>query len=104
MESKTTGILILALSYGVFLFTSCSELSQAEVVSLADHFVMPGSTNLPIPVEKAMQAIAEATALAARDPNRPVYRFRPPAQWMNDINGSIYYKGYYHNHRTARVC
>jgi beta-fructofuranosidase len=34
--------------------------------------------------------------VAARDPQRPVYHFRPPANWTNDPNGTIYYKGWHH--------
>ncbi len=30
------------------------------------------------------------------DPTRPTFHFLPPAGWMNDPNGTIYYKGYYH--------
>ena len=30
------------------------------------------------------------------DPHRPAYHFVPPVGWMNDINGSIYWKGRYH--------
>ena len=30
------------------------------------------------------------------DPERPVYHFRPPANWTNDPNGTIYYKGWHH--------
>ena len=46
--------------------------------------------------EKAMAAVEGAIPQARKDPTRPVYHFRPPAQWMNDICGAIYYKGYYH--------
>jgi beta-fructofuranosidase len=30
------------------------------------------------------------------DPHRPRYHFLPPTGWMNDPNGLIYWKGYYH--------
>ena len=30
------------------------------------------------------------------DPQRPFYHFLPPANWMNDPNGAIYWKGLYH--------
>ena len=33
---------------------------------------------------------------ASIDPYRPTYHFRPPANWMNDPNGVIYWKGQYH--------
>lgn len=32
----------------------------------------------------------------ADDPHRPRYHFLPPANWMNDPNGLIHYKGLYH--------
>ena len=32
----------------------------------------------------------------AADPHRPRYHFTPPANWMNDPNGLIQYKGRYH--------
>ena len=46
--------------------------------------------------EKAVATVQGAIPQAGKDPTRPVYHFRPPAQWMNDICGAIYYKGYYH--------
>lgn len=33
---------------------------------------------------------------ADKDVVRPEYHFHAPAQWMDDPNGVIYYKGYYH--------
>lgn len=41
-------------------------------------------------------AVQAAVPLAAADPLRPVYHFRPPAQWTNDPNGTIYHDGWYH--------
>jgi beta-fructofuranosidase len=35
-------------------------------------------------------------AHVAADPQRPRYHFLPPANWMNDPNGPIYWQGYYH--------
>ena len=46
--------------------------------------------------KKAQAAVKAAIPRAQKDPTRPVYHFRPPAQWMNDICGAIYYKGTYH--------
>lgn len=46
--------------------------------------------------QKAIAAVEAAVPKARKDQTRPVYHFRPPAQWMNDICGAIYYKGYYH--------
>ena len=32
----------------------------------------------------------------AADPWRPAYHYQPPCKWMNDPNGTIYWKGRYH--------
>jgi beta-fructofuranosidase len=42
-----------------------------------------------------MQSVAAAIPRAAADPQRPHYHFGPPANWMNDPNGTIYANGYY---------
>jgi beta-fructofuranosidase len=48
------------------------------------------------PIARAMGSMLSNVEKAAADPTRPVYHFTCPAQWMNDINGSIFYNGYYH--------
>jgi sucrose-6-phosphate hydrolase SacC (GH32 family) len=47
-------------------------------------------------VTRAMVSVAEATPRATNDPTRPIYHFLPPANWMNDPNGPIHYRNYYH--------
>ena len=50
-------------------------------------------------IERTEDLIAHARVLRhgfENDPNRPAYHFMPPMGWMNDINGSIYWKGRYH--------
>jgi len=52
------------------------------------------------PLKKEMQAaqaaLKEAIPRAAKDPYRPMYHYRPPARWMNEPCGAVYYKGYHH--------
>lgn len=47
-----------------------------------------------------MKDVAPATKptadTIATDPNRPVYHFASPANWMNDPNGTIFHQGWYH--------
>jgi len=47
-------------------------------------------------IHKAMAAIEAATPVASADPDRPAFHFHAPAQWINDPNGPIFYKGWYH--------
>lgn len=45
---------------------------------------------------RAAAALEAAAPRAAADPLRPRYHFHPPAQWMNDPNGTIFVDGVYH--------
>src|SRR6058998_3434818 len=47
-------------------------------------------------LSQAMAAMQSAIPLAAADRDRPVYHFHPPANWTNDPNGTMYYKGWHH--------
>jgi beta-fructofuranosidase len=64
-------------------------------VAAAGAIPSTGATANPA-VAKAMQAVRAAIPKAGADPERPVYHFRPPAQWNNDPNGTIFYKGWHH--------
>lgn len=43
-----------------------------------------------------MSAVAAVAPRAQADPARPIYHVTAPAQWINDPNGPIFHKGYYH--------
>jgi beta-fructofuranosidase len=45
---------------------------------------------------RAMQATFNAIPRAEADSDRPVYHFRPPANWTNDPNGTLFYRGWHH--------
>jgi beta-fructofuranosidase len=45
---------------------------------------------------RATAAIQAAAPRAQADPARPIFHVLSPANWINDPNGPIYYKGYYH--------
>jgi len=45
---------------------------------------------------RAEAAVKAAMPLAQTDPARPIFHVMAPAQWMNDPNGPIFYKGFYH--------
>jgi len=74
---------MLAWAVALSLAWAGPAMGQDLDVSKADH-------------DRAAAAIRAAAPRAAKDPTRPVYHFRPPAQWMNDICGAIFHKGAYH--------
>ncbi len=45
---------------------------------------------------RATESVRQAAERARKDPTRPIYHVLPPANWLNDPNGPLYYKGYYH--------
>ena len=47
-------------------------------------------------IVRAMESVTAAIPKAESDPERPVWHFRPPANWNNDPNGTIFYKGWHH--------
>lgn len=50
----------------------------------------------PTSLQRADAAVKAAIPKAEVDPTRPVYHFHAPAQWINDPNGLIQYRGVYH--------
>ena len=51
--------------------------------------------NVPT-LEGAVKSLEAGAKLAQVDPDRPVFHFHPPARYMNDPNGPIFHKGWYH--------
>ena len=47
-------------------------------------------------IKECTEKIFQAAKKADEDPIRPEYHFHSPAQWMDDPNGVIWHKGYYH--------
>jgi len=47
-------------------------------------------------IVRATAAIQAATPRAQADPAHPIFHVASPAQWMNDPNGPVFYKGFYH--------
>jgi beta-fructofuranosidase len=46
--------------------------------------------------EELLRSARELRDRLMADPQRPAYHFMPPAGWMNDINGTVFWRGRYH--------
>lgn len=68
----------LLLAGGLLLLTAC--LATA-----------PSPTPTP-----PSSAAATTSQVGYDEPHRPRFHFTPPAKWMNDPNGMVYYEGEYH--------
>jgi sucrose-6-phosphate hydrolase SacC (GH32 family) len=78
-----------------------TPLLQSESISSAGSLSgRPGeelTPSQPYPAfVRAMQGVLAAIPVAEADPDRPVYHFRPPANWTNDPNAPFYYRGWHH--------
>ena len=56
---------------------------------------MPGNQRPGNGPSPSLQHHPDRIPLAA-DPWRPAYHYQPPCKWMNDPNGTVYWKGRYH--------
>ncbi len=68
---------------------------------MVDQIVLCDYVPTPVDDRAGLLAKAEASTKAAaerasKDPLRPTFHVLPPGNWMNDPNGPIFYKGYYH--------
>jgi len=76
-------------SYGPMMLKSSLVITLLLVAACA--------SPAPAPSPAASSAAGPTPIGAAYDePHRPRYHFTPPAKWMNDPNGMVYYEGEYH--------
>src|ERR1043166_2664834 len=68
-------------------------------VSLLGLLVLPICSRCETDKENLVRATAAVEAARPRaqaDPARPIFHVTSPAQWVNDPNGPIFHKGFYH--------
>ncbi len=76
-----------------------TQESESEKVAPRDRYVLPNSlqeSDLHPAIVEEMRRIDKLAPIVSADPTRPVYHFRAPAGYTGDVNGPIFYKGYYH--------
>lgn len=47
-------------------------------------------------LERAEASVKKVAARVKDDPDRPTYHLLPPGNWINDPNGPVFWKGWYH--------
>jgi beta-fructofuranosidase len=67
-----------------------------SAIPLASGLLPARQASAPSAFGAAMDSLRAGIAIAEADPDRPVYHFRPPANWNNDPNGTLYYRGWHH--------
>ena len=83
----------------IFAFAAASALAQdsQESDKAAKKYALGHKMyNSSEIVARALDATKAAAPKAALDASRPVFHFRPTAQWMNDVCGAFFYKGWHH--------
>ncbi len=55
-----------------------------------------GQQAATVTLNRSTEAVRAATQQAARDTQRPMLHFRPPAQWMGPLCGGFHYQGRHH--------
>ena len=80
-RSQPASILVrpLAVLLGATLLAACSRGETADEA-----------------LSRATAAVQGAAPRAQADPARPIFHVTAPAQWINDPNGPLFHKGYYH--------
>ncbi|MCC6232597.1 MAG: glycoside hydrolase family 32 protein [Verrucomicrobiales bacterium] len=92
LPHRATPLPSAALAATLLLFLSLAS-ARSQPVSTAEPATLSDGRDA---IRRAMESVSNAVARAASDPARPVLHFRPPAQWMNDPNGLLQHRGWFH--------
>ncbi|MCH2131970.1 MAG: glycoside hydrolase family 32 protein [Pirellulaceae bacterium] len=91
---------MLTLSGKLFPEHECQGIAWGEQsqlnLSVDEKIDLLTPANASSSIRRALQGMREAIPQAESDPTRPVYHFRPLAQWMSDPCAVMYRDGYYH--------
>jgi beta-fructofuranosidase len=71
-------LLTAPLAVGLLTYSSLASAERKELLARAE------------------ASVRKAARRALADRDRPVYHLLPPANWCNDPNGPVFYKGWYH--------
>jgi sucrose-6-phosphate hydrolase SacC (GH32 family) len=76
--------------------TNLLRITAASILAVPLSYASSSATPTNEIIARATTAMQAAVPRAQADPTHPQFHVTSPAQWMNDPNGPIYYKGYYH--------
>jgi beta-fructofuranosidase len=76
--------------------STASKMTRRGFTQLVAAGAAVGADRRNPDIVKAMESDMSAIAQAESDKTRPVYHFHPPANWNNDSNGTLWYKGWHH--------
>ena len=105
---RLQGTVLLLAVYGIILTLCGNPISVSEGQGTAwgqqrqinltvdEKVELLTPKNASPSILEALQGLRESIPQAESDPTRPVYHFRPLAQWMSDPCAAIYYEGNYH--------
>jgi beta-fructofuranosidase len=70
--------------------------SRRDFLTFSAAAVLAGRVALPNGTGTGVDQPGDKPSKLAADPQRPRYHLMPPANWMNDPNGPLFWKGQYH--------
>ncbi|KAG0567020.1 hypothetical protein KC19_7G104500 [Ceratodon purpureus] len=104
VASKTSQSIKLIWRYGLLFATVCciavlcypaarNFLTEENIGSTTSHHELKRVTHAPSATGDGIQVLPREVASYL---HRTSFHFQPEKNWMNDPNGPMYYKGYYH--------
>lgn len=89
--------LILAICIIAICGAGCTEATNpADKNSIRNEQISRINLQHKELLARANASVARARLKAEKDPLRPIYHLTTAANWINDLNGPIFYKGEYH--------
>lgn len=90
-----TGLSVSVFLIGLLISILAVPMAQADTSTQKQKEQKMPMSNKPTLAE-AQESLQSGAEKARTDPDRPLYHFLPQSRYMNDPNGPVYHKGWYH--------